>query len=85
MDSPQFLQQMSSLMSNPAIVDQIIASNPNLQNMGPQIRQVFQSEQFRQMMYVPTENSLSSPHVPCILQGQPRVIADHAANVVDAS
>ncbi|KAF8531543.1 hypothetical protein JB92DRAFT_3105087 [Gautieria morchelliformis] len=53
MDSPQFLQQMSSLMSNPAIVDQIIASNPNLQNMGPQIRQVFQSEQFRQMMANP--------------------------------
>ena len=50
MDSPQFLQQMSSLMSNPAIVDQIIASNPQLQGMGPQIRQVFQSEQFRQMM-----------------------------------
>lgn len=51
-NNPAFLQQMSSLMSNPAIVDQIIASNPQLAGMGPQVRQVFQSEQFRQMMYV---------------------------------
>lgn len=51
-NSPQFLQQMSSLMSNPAILDQIIASNPQLQEMGPQIREIFQSEQFRQLMYV---------------------------------
>ncbi|EPS99332.1 hypothetical protein FOMPIDRAFT_1164025 [Fomitopsis schrenkii] len=52
-NNPAFLQQMSSLMSNPAIVDQIIASNPQLAGMGPQVRQVFQSEQFRQMMANP--------------------------------
>ncbi|KAI0728429.1 hypothetical protein C8Q72DRAFT_885417 [Fomitopsis betulina] len=51
--NPAFLQQMSTLMSNPAIVDQIIASNPQLAGMGPQVRQVFQSEQFRQMMANP--------------------------------
>ncbi|TFY65409.1 hypothetical protein EVJ58_g2013 [Rhodofomes roseus] len=51
LSNPQFLQQMSSVMSNPAILDQIIASNPQLQSMAPQVRQVFQSEQFRQMMY----------------------------------
>jgi len=50
MNSPQFLQQMSSLMSNPAILDQIIASNPHLAPIAPQVREVFQSEQFRQMM-----------------------------------
>ena len=43
---------MSSLMSNPAILDQIIALNPQLASMGPQIREVFQSEQFRQMVFV---------------------------------
>lgn len=52
MQSPEFLQQMSSLMSNPAILDQIIALNPQLASMGPQIREVFQSEQFRQMVFV---------------------------------
>ncbi|KZT01147.1 uncharacterized protein LAESUDRAFT_717669 [Laetiporus sulphureus 93-53] len=49
--SPQFLQQMSGIMSNPALLDQIIASNPQLAAMGPQVRQVFQSEQFRNMVY----------------------------------
>ncbi|KIJ53998.1 hypothetical protein M422DRAFT_42281 [Sphaerobolus stellatus SS14] len=53
LDSPQFLQQMSSIMSNPAIVDQIIAMNPQLQGMGPQVREMFQSEQFRQIMSNP--------------------------------
>ena len=50
LNNPAFLQQMSTLMSNPAVVDQIIASNPQLQAMGPQVRQMFQSEGFRQMM-----------------------------------
>ena len=51
LNSPQFMQQMSTLMSNPAIVDQVIASNPQLAAMGPQVRQAFQDEGFRQMMY----------------------------------
>ncbi|KAF9073315.1 hypothetical protein BDP27DRAFT_1391088 [Rhodocollybia butyracea] len=53
MNSPQFLQQMSSMMSNPAIMDQIIASNPQLQAMGPQVREAFQSEQFRSLLSNP--------------------------------
>jgi len=52
LDSPQFLQQMSAMMSNPAIVEQIIASNPQLGPMGAQVRQAFQDEGFRQMMSV---------------------------------
>jgi ubiquilin len=58
MNSPQFLQQMASLMSNPAVVDQIIASNPDLVAMGPQVRDIFQSERFQEMMLVPTALSL---------------------------
>ena len=50
MNSPEYMQQMSALMSNPAVVDQIIALNPQLQAMGPMMRQMMQSEQFRQMM-----------------------------------
>lgn len=53
LNSPQFLQQMSSVMSNPAVLEQIMASNPQLAGMAPQVRQVFQSEQFRQMMSNP--------------------------------
>lgn len=53
MSSPQFLQQMASMMSNPQVLDQLIASNPQLQAMGPQVREMFQSEYFRQMMLVP--------------------------------
>ncbi|KAN0073117.1 hypothetical protein V8E55_012257 [Tylopilus felleus] len=53
MQSPEFLQQMSSLMSNPAILDSIIALNPQLASMGPQIREIFQSSQFREMMSNP--------------------------------
>lgn len=51
LNSPQFMQQMSSLMNNPAIVDQVIASNPQLAAMGPRVREAFQDEGFRQMMY----------------------------------
>ncbi|PIL31037.1 hypothetical protein GSI_05732 [Ganoderma sinense ZZ0214-1] len=53
LNSPEFLQQMSSMMSNPAVLDQIIASNPQLAAMGPQVREVFRSERFRQMMSNP--------------------------------
>ena len=51
LDNPAFLQQMSSMMSNPAVLDQIISMNPQLSAMAPQARQIMQSEQFRQMMY----------------------------------
>ncbi|EGN93572.1 hypothetical protein SERLA73DRAFT_97505 [Serpula lacrymans var. lacrymans S7.3] len=53
MSSPQFFQQMSSVMSNPAVLDQIIASNPQLAAMAPQVREVFQSERFRELMSNP--------------------------------
>ncbi|KAI0789379.1 hypothetical protein C8Q75DRAFT_807021 [Abortiporus biennis] len=53
LNNPQFLQQMSSVMSNPAVMDQIINSNPQLAAMGPQVREVFQSERFRQLMSNP--------------------------------
>jgi ubiquilin len=40
-------------MSNPAIMDQIINSNPQLQAMGPQVRQMFNSPMFREMLSNP--------------------------------
>ncbi|KAG2052752.1 hypothetical protein BDR06DRAFT_957470 [Suillus hirtellus] len=53
MQNPQFLQQMSGVMSNPAVLDQIIASNPQLAAIAPQVREVFQSERFREMISNP--------------------------------
>ncbi|KAK0421540.1 hypothetical protein EV421DRAFT_1747781 [Armillaria borealis] len=53
MNSPEFLQQMAGMMANPAVLDQIIASNPQLQGMAPQAREMFQSEGFRQMISDP--------------------------------
>ena len=58
LDNPQFVQQMSSVMSDPAILEQVIASSPQLQAMGPSVREIFQSEGFRQMMYVRHHPSL---------------------------
>ena len=51
LNSPQFLQQMSSVFSNPQIMDQLMAANPQLGGLDPQMRQMFQSERFRQMMW----------------------------------
>ena len=52
LNNPEFAQQMSRMLSDPAIMDQILASNPQLAGMGPQARQLFQSEGFRNMLYV---------------------------------
>ncbi|KAI0814746.1 hypothetical protein BC629DRAFT_1279766 [Irpex lacteus] len=53
LSNPDFVQQMSRMMSDPAILDQILASNPQLAGMGPQVRQLFQSEGFRNMLSNP--------------------------------
>jgi len=53
MNSTEFLQQMSSLMSNPAILEQALALNPQFASMAPHAREMFQSERFRQMMSNP--------------------------------
>jgi len=53
MDSPQFLEQMSAMMSNPALVDQLISSDPNMAAMAPQLRQMFASPHFQQMISNP--------------------------------
>ena len=59
MNSPEFLQQMSSLMSNPAIFEQALAQNPQFASIGPQAREMFQSERFRQMMFAFTAHANS--------------------------
>ncbi|KAJ7227144.1 ubiquitin family-domain-containing protein [Mycena pura] len=53
MNSPQFLQQMSTMMSNPAIMEQLMASSPQMAGLGPEARSLMQSEHFRQMVSSP--------------------------------
>jgi len=53
LESPQFLQQMSTMMANPGIMDQLIQSDPNLRNMAPFMRQMLQSDEFRQRLANP--------------------------------
>ncbi|KAF9445758.1 hypothetical protein P691DRAFT_709835, partial [Macrolepiota fuliginosa MF-IS2] len=55
MNDPRVLQQMASAMSNPAVIDQIISMNPRLAAMAPQVRQIFQSEEFRRIMSNPEQ------------------------------
>ncbi|WWC69650.1 uncharacterized protein I206_103593 [Kwoniella pini CBS 10737] len=53
MNNPDFMRSMADMMARPEVLDQIIASNPQLQAMGPQVRQMMQSPFFRQMMSNP--------------------------------
>ena len=79
LNSPQFLQQMTSVFSNPQLMDQI---NSQMRGLDPHMRQMFQSERFRQMMYVefrcpPSPGVLSYPHI----QVESRYSSNDAANV----
>ncbi|RMZ91785.1 hypothetical protein DV736_g965, partial [Chaetothyriales sp. CBS 134916] len=53
LQDPNFAQMMREAMNNPAFIDMMINANPQLRNMGPQARQILQSEQFRRMMTNP--------------------------------
>src|ERR1700730_10813702 len=44
---------MSQVLSDPRMVDYLIQSQPQLQAMGPGVRQYMQSEEFRRMMTDP--------------------------------
>lgn len=53
LDNPIFQSQMNEMLSNPQMLDFMINSNPQLQAMGPQAREMLQSPMFRQMMTNP--------------------------------
>ncbi|KAG1612117.1 hypothetical protein G6F46_008737 [Rhizopus delemar] len=53
LQNPMFAQYMSSVLQNPAVLDSIIQTNPQLASMGPEIRNMMQSPQFRQMLSNP--------------------------------
>ncbi|SPO38205.1 related to DSK2 - ubiquitin-like protein [Pseudozyma flocculosa] len=53
MQNPEVQRQMRDMMSRPEFVDQMIALNPQLQAMAPQMREMMRSEQFREMITNP--------------------------------
>lgn len=53
LENPIFQSQMNEMLSNPQMIDFMIQSNPQLQAMGPQARQLLQSPFFRQMLTNP--------------------------------
>ncbi|GAA5967282.1 hypothetical protein JCM11641_000501 [Rhodosporidiobolus odoratus] len=53
LNSPEAQAQMNRALSDPAVIDQIIQASPELQAMGPQVRQMMQSEHFRNMLSNP--------------------------------
>jgi len=55
LESPAFLQQMSAVMSNPQIMEQLISSDPNMAAMAPQLRLMFNNPQFREMVSNPEQ------------------------------
>lgn len=59
-NSPQFLEQMAGVMSNPQLMETIIASDPRLAAMGPQALEMFRSDRFRQLLYVSLQSLLST-------------------------
>ncbi|KAL9716771.1 hypothetical protein Ac2012v2_001222 [Leucoagaricus gongylophorus] len=55
MNDPRVLEQVARTMSSPDVIDHVISMNPQLNHMGPQVREMFQSEQFRQLVSNPDQ------------------------------
>ncbi|KAL7272769.1 hypothetical protein RUND412_004403 [Rhizina undulata] len=53
MSNPSVQATMNEMLQNPNLLDYIISSNPMLQQMGPEARQLMQSDMFREMMTNP--------------------------------
>lgn len=50
---PEVRAQFNEMLANPAMVDMLINSNPQLQSMGPALRQMLANPEFRNMMTDP--------------------------------
>lgn len=53
MNTPEFRMGLDAMLANPAMLEQVISSSPQLRNI-PGIRQMMQSEDFRRMMTDPS-------------------------------
>ncbi|CDK27841.1 unnamed protein product [Kuraishia capsulata CBS 1993] len=53
MENPMFQESMRSVLADPQMLDYLINQSPQLRSMGPQARQMLQSDYFRNMMTNP--------------------------------
>lgn len=53
LQDPSFASTLDEALQNPALIEQMIANNPMLRGMGPQIRQAMQNPAVRRMMTDP--------------------------------
>ena len=53
LENPQFQSTMNEALQNPAMIDMMIQQNPMLREMGPGVRQMMQSPEFRRMLTDP--------------------------------
>ncbi|CAK96679.1 uncharacterized protein An08g09000 [Aspergillus niger] len=53
LENPQFQSTINEALQNPAMIDMMIQQNPMLREMGPGVRQMMQSPEFRRMLTDP--------------------------------
>ncbi|KAJ6183477.1 hypothetical protein N7485_002119 [Penicillium canescens] len=53
LENPQFQSSINEALQNPAMIDMMIQQNPMLRDMGPGVRQMFESPEFRRMLTDP--------------------------------
>ncbi|MCJ1350261.1 MAG: hypothetical protein MMC33_000242 [Icmadophila ericetorum] len=53
LQNPQFASTVNEALQNPQLIDMMIQQNPMLRHMGPEVRQMMQSAEFRRMMTDP--------------------------------
>lgn len=54
LENPQFQSTINEALQNPAMIDMMIQQNPMLRDMGPGVRQIMQSPEFRRMLTDPS-------------------------------
>jgi ubiquilin len=54
LENPQFQSSINEALQNPAIIDMMIQQNPMLRDMGPGVRQMMESPEFRRMLTDPS-------------------------------
>lgn len=54
LENPQVQSSLNEALQNPAMIDMMIQQNPMLRDMGPGVRQMMQSPEFRRMLTDPS-------------------------------
>ncbi|KAJ5476817.1 Ubiquitin-like protein DskB [Penicillium sp. IBT 31633x] len=54
LENPQFQSTINEALQNPAMIDMMIQQNPMLRDMGPGVRQMMESPEFRRMLTDPS-------------------------------